>query len=169
MLNVIKNSIVEDLKDVRSEKGWKVFQMVLAAYNDYQETERDGVDYIFDVDNTEDVICCLNGGMTSKEFSKLWDGSQSTHCRYFLFGYNYNGAKAFNTDDEVVENLISWLDDVLADVLAYPYSNDSYKELYRWYVTDIMIDYKHDLDYGYVSLKDIDALAELKRKMDMLG
>lgn len=161
LLKGIKNAIVEDMKDVRSDKGWKTFKMVLAAYNDYQESEQDGVDYIFDIDNTKDVICCLKGGMTSQEFCGLFLGSNGRHSKYFLYSYNYNGSKTFVNYEEVADFLSTWLDDVLADVVAYPYSYDSYKELYTWYVTDIMIGYKHD------SAFDFDALVELKRKLEM--
>ena len=161
LLKGIKSAIVEDMKDVRSDKGWKTFKMVLAAYNDYQESERDGVDYIFDIEDTKDVICCLKGGMTTQEVSELWVGSQNNHATYFFYGYNHNGSKTFADCKEVADFLSTWLDDVLADVVAYPYSYDSYKELYTWYVTDIMIGYKHD------SAFDFDALVELKRKLEM--
>ena len=168
-INGIKSTIVEDMKDVRSDKGWKTFKMLLAAYNDYQESERDGVDYIFDIENTEDVICCLKGGMTSKEVCSLFLGSRGKHSKYFLFGCNYEEAKAFSDYEDVAKNLIAWLDEVLAEVIAYPYSYDSYRELYTWYVTDVLIGYKHDsaFDFGNVTLSDLDALAALKRKMEM--
>ena len=54
MVENIKKSIIRDLNDVYSDKGYKVLKMVLAAYNDFQESERDGVDYIFDINNTDD-------------------------------------------------------------------------------------------------------------------
>ena len=169
LLKGIKSAIVEDMKDVRSDKGWKTFKMVLAAYNSYQESERDGVDYIFDIENTEDVICFLKGGMTSKEVCSLFLGSNCIHTKYFLFGCNYEEAKAFNDYEEVAKNLIAWLDDVLAEVIAYPYSYDSYRELYTWYMTDVVIGYKHDsaFDFGNATLSDLDALAALKRKLEM--
>jgi hypothetical protein len=54
------------------------------------------------------------------------------------------------------------LPDLILNVLAYPYAYDSYKDLYRLYVTDVIIDYPNDL-------RDIDALAELKRKMNLVS
>lgn len=155
----ISKAIERDLINLNTNDGMKVFKMLFEAYNDYQESERDGVDYIFNIENGEDVTCCINGGMTIEEVSKLWQNSQRTKCKYFLYDYNYNGSKAFANLEEVVCNLITWIDDVVTDVVAYPYSYDSYKELYRWYITDVVIDYKHDVDNG------VEALAELKRKM----
>ena len=161
MVQKISDAIIDDTRDVFSVEGDMILKMVLAAYNDYQESERDGVDYIFDIENTNDLKCCINGGMTAKDIGGLYLGSQSQHLRYFYFGCNYPTPKPIANWETLRQQLISWLPNLILNVLAYPYAYDSYKDLYRLYVTDVIIDYPKNL-------RDLDVLAELKRKMEEL-
>ena len=154
MVQKISGAIINETRDVFSFEGDMVLKMVLAAYNDFQESERDGVDYIFDLENTDDLKCCINGGMTAKEIGGLYLGSQSQHLRYFYFGCNYPTPKPIANWETLRQQLISWLPDLIANVLAYPFAYESYKQLYLRYVTDI------------ITLSDFDALAELKRKLE---
>ena len=71
MVQKISGAIINDTRNVYSAEGDMVLKMVLAAYNDYQESERDGVDYIFDIENTNDLKCCIDGGMTAKAIGGL--------------------------------------------------------------------------------------------------
>ena len=75
MVEKISAAIINDTRNVYSFEGDMVLKMVLAAYNDFQEAERDGVDYIFDVENTDDLKCCIDGGMSAKEIAGLYLGS----------------------------------------------------------------------------------------------
>lgn len=161
MVQKISDAIIDDTRDVFSVEGDMILKMVLAAYNNYQESERDGVDYIFDIENTDDLKCCINGGMTAKDIGGLYLGSQSQHLRYFYFGCNYPTPKPIANWETLRQQLILWLPNLILNVLAYPYAYDSYKDLYRWYVTDVIIDYPKNL-------RDLDVLAELKRKMEEL-
>ena len=163
MVEGIKKSIIRDTRDVYSEKGDKVLKMLLKAYNDFQESERDGVDYIFDIDNTDDLKCCIDGGMTAQEICGLWLGSQSRHLRYFYFGCNHPKAEPINTWLELRMNLVAWLDELIPNVLAYPYAYESYRNIYTAYVTDVILGLQ---DTNDSILSDLDALAELKRKLE---
>ena len=162
MVESIKKSIMRDLNDVYSVKGNKVLNMLLKAYNDFQESERNGVDYIFDIDNTDDLKTCIDGGMTAREIGGLYLGSHSNHLRYFYFGCNHPQPQPINTWNELRMNLVAWLDELLPNVVAYPFAYESYKQLYVRYVTDVIIGY----DNSSISLSDLDALAELKRKLE---
>lgn len=162
MVESIKKAIIYDTRDVYSKNGNKVLKMVLAAYNDFQESERDGVDYIFDINNTDDMKCCIDGGMTAQEICGLWLGSQSRHIQYFYFGCNHSQAEPINTLKELRMNLVAWLDELLPNVIAYPYSYDSYRAVYTAYVTDVVMGV-----YGTDDsiLSDLEALAMLKAKL----
>ena len=164
MVEKISAAIINDTRNVYSFEGDMVLKMVLAAYNDFQEAERDGVDYIFDVENTDDLKCCIDGGMSAKEIAGLYLGSQSQHLRYFYFGCNYPTPKPIPNWDTLRLQLVSWLSDLIPNVLAYPFAYESYKQLYVRYVTDVIIGY----DHSSISLSDLDALAELKRKMQVM-
>ena len=162
MVQKVSNAIIKDTRNVFSVEGDMVLKMVLAAYNDFQESERDGVDYIFDIENTDDLKCCIDGGMTAKEIGGLYLGSHSRHLRYFYFGCNHPTAEPIANWETLRQQLVSWLPDLIPNVLAYPFAYESYKELYVRYVTDVIIDY----DHSTINLSDLDALAELKRKLE---
>ena len=84
MVESIKAAIIRDMQNLSNdEKRVHTLAIVLKAYNDFQESERDGVDYIFDLNNREDLKCCVEGGMTAQEICGLWLGSQSKHLQYF--------------------------------------------------------------------------------------
>ena len=162
MVQKISDAIINDTRDVYSVEGDMVLKMVLAAYNDFQESERDGVDYIFDIDNLDDLKCCVDGGMTAQVIGGLWLGSQSRHLRYFYFGSNYPTPKPIANWETLRQILVSWLPDLIPNVLAYPFAYESYRQLYVRYVTDVIICY----DHSSVSLSDLDALAMLKKKLE---
>ena len=157
MVQKISDAIINDTRNVYSAEGYMVLKMVLAAYNDYQESERDGVDYIFDIENNNDLKCCINGGMTAKEICGLYLGSQSQHLRYFYFGCNHQTPMPIANWDELRQQLVSWLPDLIPNVLAYPFAYESYRQLYERYVTDIIVSY----DQSY-----LDVLAALKRQLE---
>ena len=113
--------------------------LVLNAYNTYQEEERDGVDYIFNINNPEDLKCCIEGGMTAKQVAWLYDQSQVNTTPFFYFGVNYEKPKPIANWEALIINLIKWLDNILPCVLAYPYSLKSYEELYKACITNYMI------------------------------
>jgi hypothetical protein len=162
MVQKISDAIIKDTRDVFSAEGDMVLKMVLAAYNDFQESERDGVDYIFDIENTNDLKCCIDGGMTAKEIGGLYLGSHSQHLRYFYFGCNHPTPKPISTWETLRQQLVSWLSDLIPNVLAYPFAYESYRKLYERYVTDVIISYNNST----ISLSDLDALKELKRKLE---
>lgn len=140
MVAKISSEIVKDTRNVYSAEGDSILKMVFAAYNDYQESERDGVDYIFDIENADDLKCCIEGGMTAKEICDLYLGSQSQHLRYFYFGCNYPTPKPIANWDALRLTLVAWLPDLISNVIAYPFAYESYRQLYVKYVTNNIID-----------------------------
>ena len=140
MVAKISSEIVKDTRNVYSAEGDSILKMVLSAYNDYQESQRDGVDYIFDVENTDDLKCCIEGGMTAKEICGLYLGSQSQHLKYFYFGCNYPTPKPIANWDALRLTLVAWLPDLISNVIAYPFAYESYRQLYVRYVTNNIID-----------------------------
>ena len=162
MVENIKNNIVRDMRDLDSTKGYETLKMVLAAYNSYQEQERDGVDYIFNINDQDDLKCCVEGGLTAQEICGLWLKSQSSHREYFYFGCNYEKPLQIATLAELRTTLVMWLDNVLPCVLAYPHLDSEYAALYERYVTPMVED-------SGLPLSDIDALAQLRAKLEAMG
>lgn len=65
IIESVKRSITRDI----NRNDTKVIEMVLAAYNRYQEDERDGVDYLFDITNQNDLKCMVEGGLNVTEIA----------------------------------------------------------------------------------------------------
>ena len=159
MVQKISGAIISDTRNVFSIEGDIVLKMVLAVYNDYQKSERDGVDYIFDIENTDDLKCCIEGGMTAKEIGGLYLGSHSQHLRYFYFGCNHPTPQPIANWETLRQQLVSYLPELITEVLAYPFAYESYKLLYVRYVTDV-------IKGCYISSSVLDELAELKCKLE---
>ena len=138
LVSEIKSNIAHDLKQYPFSNG-ELLKLVLDAYNTYQEEERDGVDYIFDINKPEDLKCCIEGGMTAKEVAWLYEQSQVNTTPFFYFSVNYQHPKPIMNYNALMSNLVAWLDNVLPCVLAYPYLLKSYEKLYKVCVTNYMI------------------------------
>lgn len=136
LIEYIKNEIIDDTHNPYTAHGHEVLMELLAAYNHYQETESDGMKYIFNIENSDDVICRMKRGMTSKEVCDLYSASQSTHTKYFYHGYNDNGASQISTMDELRTNIIEWLDEIVTCVIAFPDEDKSYRAIYTRYITN---------------------------------
>lgn len=89
----------------------------LDFYNAYQESERDGVDYIFDLENKDDVAVLLTNCENMKEFRELINSGQ----RFCLSGVNYPSPKFVNADD-IFEYIRCCAFDLAAWMLCFPQS-----------------------------------------------
>lgn len=124
-------------KDIRTDD--KTFDMVFRAYNDFQENERMGVDYIFNIENKDDVIECLNCGLTTKDVAKLYNESQVNTTKYFFYHqYNHPTPEPI-TWENLRQLMVDELEAILYAVIAYPWV-ESYREIYTKYVCDPIID-----------------------------
>ena len=138
------NSIVETMKrriahDLRNDNTNGVLDMVLNAYNRYQEDERDGVDYIFDLNNQNDLKCMVDGGLTVTEIVSAWNKVQNEGITsYFHFGCNYDGLEALGTTTDVKHDLISWLPIFIPYVLMYVTRCTEYQAIYEHYITEYL-------------------------------
>lgn len=141
LIETIHEDLASELQLYTGSKLDDLMTLVLNAYNYYEENERDGVDYLFNINNTDDIKCCIKGGMTTKEIAEVYNEyKDGRNTDYFFFGQNYDRAKPIKTRGELIDLLIGYLHDVLLRVVCYPYSNEAYKALYGYCVTDYMID-----------------------------
>ena len=132
MVAEIKNAVANDLMSMKEEGA--LLKLMLNAYNTYQEDERDGVDYIFDLTNQDDLKCVVNGGMTAKEIGELYMGSQVNHSQYFLCGCNYSKVVPIANWEMLRGIVMGFLDEVIEKVVTFPYVK-GYREVYERYVT----------------------------------
>ena len=128
LVNVLADEVRKDLKRFRP--------LVLKAYNRWQEDERDSVDYIFDMNNQDDMIACIKGGLTPIEIAKMVEhrrDNPKTSTTYFMFGPNRHEPKMLNIQP-LDNQLLGSLDDILSYMIIYPYVED-YRDLYTELVT----------------------------------
>ena len=126
-ISVISEFIVSNLESELQrggEAGDKAFKIALEAYNRYQEDERDGVDYIFDLTNKEDLIAMIDGGLNAVEIHDMVNRGQ----RFFLFGCNYEYPEALNNHN-VLDNIYNTADDITRHAFVYA---DVCKEYREW-------------------------------------
>ena len=113
--------------------------MFLKANNRWQEDEHNGVDYIFKINNPDDLIDCIKGGLTADEIvnfvnnTKVW---ASETPNYFLFGCNH---KLQALSKGHIYNLIyNNLDDIVDCIVAYPWVEE-YRAIYVEVVTNRLL------------------------------
>ena len=120
--DVIKKNEVVNLIAMKMATDTNVFNLVLDIYNKYQESERDGVDYIFDLNNKEDLIACIKGGLTARMIQELVNNLDDDFTQYFYFGCNYPTPIPIKFKD-LKTNLYNYLDEIVDYIIAYPFDN----------------------------------------------
>lgn len=135
----IKSNLVRDMYD--DQIGDDTTLVVLDAYNRYKEEEHDGVDYIFSIDKSEDLKCCIDGGMTALEISCLYNecNVNGKSTPFFVFGHNHPQAETFENWKCLKKYLTFFLDEIIMCMLAY-HQVKEYRYLYNHCITNYMID-----------------------------
>lgn len=110
---------------------------IINVYNRYQEDEKEGVDYLFNIDNKEDVIVCLKGGMTLDELVKLHKQKDNS-SKWFLFGQNHPNPLIVG-NYALERYLLSCANEIAKCIIAYPWVEE-YRALYVEWITNNLID-----------------------------
>lgn len=109
---------------------------LLGVYNTYQNDERDGVDYIFDFQNKEDLVTCIQGGLTAEELAELvakfheGRGDDETATFFgdatttkFLFGCNHETPHLL-TYSALKNAILGNANEIVECMLKYPFCYD---------------------------------------------
>lgn len=148
LIEAVSNAIADDLMNSNAEKRNELLTKLLKAKNVYESDERDGIDYIYDINNSEDLRLLLkNDFLSAKEISAIWVAySNGAYTPYFYFEYDYSNmtTKAnivqIESLDDICNILLGNIEDVVKNIIAYPYAVKSYENLYIEYVTNIILD-----------------------------
>lgn len=135
---ISKTEIISRIKCMFNHPEDYSLNMYLKAYNRWQEDEHNGVDYIFNIINPDDLIDCIKGDLTADEIAKFVNGTKgfANTTPYFLFGCNHNLQPLCNGD---IYNLIyNNLDDIVDCIVAYPWVEE-YKVIYVEVVTNRLL------------------------------
>ena len=124
-------------EDVRADKN---LNMLLAAYNEWQEDEKDGEDYIFDINNDKDLKFVVDRGLLSAQGIAFVVNETKTG----LFQFNGNdpdaGVKGVNIE-EVKATLLNTSDTFIRYVIMYAPrcgSNSAYANVYEEYIVPVL-------------------------------
>lgn len=136
--DVIKKKEIANLLAMKMATDSDIFNLVLDVYNEYQESERDGADYIFDLNKKEDLIVCIKGGLTARMVQELVNKLDGGFTQYFYFGYNYPTPISIKFKDLKL-NLSNYLDELVDYIIAYPFEG-ACRELYTILITNLIIE-----------------------------
>lgn len=132
LVEEIKKCVIRDYKlddDLRKD--------LLSSYNQYQESELDGVDYIFDVTNKEDV---LNTDLEVGDVVELYnDYMNKKTTGYFMYGYNRETPYVFKTMEELDNHIRSWINEIIEHIVVYPSICESHKRIYDKYIYETIM------------------------------
>jgi len=133
IIDVISKAIARDVKQGKN------LSMLLGAFNQWQEDERSGVDYIFDINNKEDLKYLVDNGMITA-IGIAW---VVQYCYTGLF--QFNGEPDAGIQPISVETLNRYLiinaDDYLPYVIMYAArcgSDSAYAKVYEEYITEVL-------------------------------
>lgn len=136
--DIKKSTLIDEVKRGMANDV-VIWQMMLDVYNRYQEDERDGVDYIFDLNKQEDLVTLVKGGMTYSDICYVKSNSIPQGNSVFIhFGCNY--PKPFNlTTDVITNNIIDSLNELIDEIVAYPWVEE-YRKVYTFFITNKIIE-----------------------------
>lgn len=136
---ITKTEIISRIKFMFSHPEDYTLDMFLKAYNRWQEDEHNGVDYIFDINNPDDLIDCIKGGLTTNEIVNFVNNTKdwaSETPSYFLFGCNHKLQAMSN--GHILNLVYNNLDDIVDCIIAYPWVEE-YRAIYVEVVTNRLL------------------------------
>ena len=116
------------------ENDIQMINRLVGVYNTYQE-EREGVGYICDLQNKEDLRTCMEGGLTAEEIAELvaksFDKSDKNYTTKFLCGYESNHLLMHSA---LKDTIISNATEIVEHMLKHPFCYD--QDIYSKILTD---------------------------------
>ena len=108
---------------------------LVGVYNTYQEKEREGIGYICDLQNKEDLVACMEGGLTAEELvelvAKFSNKSGENYTTKFLCGYESNHLLMYSA---LKDTIISNATEIVEHMLKHPFCYD--QDIYSKILTD---------------------------------
>lgn len=138
VIEILEENVLSQIcRDIMSGNSDDVKRILLESYNRYQEDERDGVDYIFNGLNPEDIsFLAYDRKMSVEHLADVTFNSLFGDKPYFFYGCNHPEPK-FLSELEFHTQIVSYVSEYLPYVLAYPHI---YDEFYKRFVTPCLID-----------------------------
>lgn len=126
----IRKKMIEDYYTIKDD--------LLASYNFYQEEEKDGSGYIFDIEKKVDI---MNTDLTMDEIYDIYKKCKENDTKYFMFDENYK-VRVFSDCYELRSQIVSYLDEIVEHIFCYHDSCESHKKLFDRYIYETIISNK---------------------------
>ena len=135
---IVKARITTRIKYMINEPSEDYLNMLILAYNRWQEDEHNAVDYIFNINNPDDLIDCIKGGLTADAIAEFVNDTKgwANETPNFLFGCNHKLTPL--SKSKIVNLIIDNLDDIVDCIVAYPWVEE-YRSVYTDVVTNRLL------------------------------
>ena len=134
--NIKKADLINDIKE-KMKIDSDIWTMMFDAYNRYQMDERDGVDYIFNLSKQEDLLAVVKAGLTIEDLHQICYKSLD-NAKYIHYGCNYEKPMLL-TKQNIDNNIYGLLDEIVDDIIAYPWVEE-YRKVYTFFITNKIIE-----------------------------
>ena len=130
----IENDVKRELATTSGDNGKEFLGIMLRSFNTYCEQQRNGIDYLFDINNSEDLKCCCEGGLGAKDIARLYINFVRNHnTPLFAYDENHRHPELVPSWYEAAHIFSAFAREIVIDMLAYP---NLYAELYAHCVTN---------------------------------
>ena len=104
----------------------------LDIHNTYQENNHDCIDYIYDMNNKEDLASCVKGGMTIENIVNLYNTKKT---QYFLLPLTETYTTQSMSVDMLLSTIFAYREEIVRDMLLFPhqYKNEMYQDIIAEY------------------------------------
>ncbi len=143
LIKLVSNAIVEDLKDNSGSvlDVDDIIDTMLEAYNMWQEDTHDGVDYIFNINNKDDVIYLLQNdkNIQVRDISSLYINQYNNNgTPYFRYGQNYEyHPKVLMSMKQLKTQLIDNAEWVITHLFLFANNTDTYHKIFNMYIGNL--------------------------------
>ena len=141
---VVKNfvSAIEENVMCAESINDDIIKNVLKAYNGYCENERGGIDYLFDINNCDDLKCVIDGGFNAADITELFlnNGRKRNDTQYFFCDCNHDTPSNIENLEQLKGILTAMLHEIVVCMLKYPHI-ECYQPLYETCVTNNIEEY----------------------------
>lgn len=139
IIKVVNKDIVNKIKEYFNSN--KSFEIFIKAYNRLQQDHiNEAADYIFNLEDNEDVKKALDRGLNVSLLAYAWnlggsDVPNGNYTRYFF--YNHITQLKVLTPKQLEEQLLNTMEEIVDNVMAYPY-DEEYRAIYKLFITPIV-------------------------------
>lgn len=142
LVNFVVNSLYTDLTNTKDiDKSNKVLNILIEAYNNWQEGVHFGTDYLFNLNDNDDLITCLQGGLTAKEIAAMQNDRKSFGLsQYFFFGENHPTPQQLNVY-ALTHQILGDIEEIVRYTLAEGQSakTKDFDFIYQNYISPLFI------------------------------